>query len=159
MKKVFLKIKKAVSPCIFYTYEIKEKMDKLFADSEELLKQRFDELKQFVVDGDENSMFNQITYEEVADYFEIMFFKLLANDAVEIVFSDNEKYNIKEIILELLSKDKLENAISGELMINAFERVMSKIPTDSALSTCLIGSKKILLEKEFLGKKSPLCID
>lgn len=52
----------------------------------------------------------------------------------------------------MLTEEKLESAIMGEPMIDAFSNAIRSIPTTSGLSACLNGGKILLLEKEFLGK-------
>lgn len=85
-------------------------------------------------------------------YFKLYFYQSILNDAVEIIFAPNYKYDILDIIVcSLLTKEKLLSAISGRPIIDAFSKVLSELPSTDALESCLIGSKIFLLEKKFLG--------
>ena len=71
-----------------------------------------------------------------------------------MTFSGQGNYDVLANILSLLSEEKLENAIMGEPMVDAFSNAISSIPNTSASSAILHGSKILLLEKEFLEKSN-----
>ena len=109
------------------------------------MKARVDEIVEFL----ELDTTDKFSYENIAFLFKWYFFKLILNEAVEITFAGQGNYDILSNILSLLSEEKLETAIMGEPMIDAFSNAIRSIPTDSALSAFLLGSKILLLEKNF----------
>lgn len=146
--KTLVRIQKDVPLTIFDEPSLAKRIDDLFNGAEEKMKARVDEIVKFL----ESDATDEFSYENISFLFKGYFFKLILNEAVEITFAGQENYDILSNILSLLSKEKLETAIMGEPMIDAFSNAIRSIPIDSALSACLHGSKILLLEKEFLGK-------
>lgn len=146
--KTLVRIQKDVPLTIFDEPTLTKQVNNLFNGAEEKMKARVDEIVKFL----ESDTTDEFSYENIASLFKGHFFKLILNEAVEITFAGQGNYDILANILSLLSEEKLENAIMGEPMIDAFSNAIRSIPTDSALSACLHGSKILLLEKEFLGK-------
>ncbi len=146
--KTLVRIKKDVPLTIFEQPTLAKQVDSLFNEAEEKMRLRVDEIVKFLK-TDSNA---ELSYENIAFLFKGYFFKLILNEAVEITFAGQKNYDIVSNIISLLSKEKLDAAIMGEPMIDAFSEAIRSIPTDNALSACLHGSKILLLEKEFLGK-------
>lgn len=150
MSDVLVTIEKAVPITIFEVPEIKLRVDTLFDKMVGDIKSRFDEVKGFITKTEtDKKRYGEISYDEIASWFKIYFYKSILNEVVEIMFSKEGKYDVIAIILELLSDEKLREAILGKPMIDAFKDVMRKIPSDGGLP--LLGSKMILMDKEFLG--------
>ncbi len=146
--KTLVRIEKKIPLTIFDEPVLKEKVTHLFNGSEEKIKTRVNEILAFL----EEDSTDELSYDNIIFLFKVYFYKLILNEAVEITFSGQGNYDALSNILSLLSEEKLENAIMGEPMINAFSNAIRSIPTNSALSTCNHGSKILLLEKEFLGR-------
>lgn len=146
--KTLVRIQKDVPLTIFDEPTLAKQINNLFNGAEEKIKERVDEIAKFL----ELDSTNELSYDNISFLFKGNFFKLILNEAVEITFAGQGNYDILSNILSLLSEEKLETAIMGKPMINAFSKAICSINTDSALSTCLYGSKILLLEKEFLGK-------
>lgn len=156
MSDVLVKIEKAVPTTIFELPQIKLRVDNLFNEMEEDIKARFDEIKAFITKSEaDKSIYGKIEYDEIATLFKIFFYKSVLNDVVEMTFGENNKHNVVENILEILSYDNLKEAVYGELMINAFKMAIKNLPSDGALTACLHGGKIMLLEKEFLRQNVP----
>lgn len=151
MSEVLLKIEKAVPTKIFDSPNIKEKLDTLFSEADDSIKKRYDEIKTFI-SRKENDEYSQIQYNDILALFKIYFCKFILNEAVEITFTE-ERYNVAENILGILSEEKLNAAILGKPMINAFELAIRQMPSDSGCGACLHGSTMLLLEKNFLERK------
>ena len=149
-KKIFIRIQKDVTPIIFDEPTLAKKVDSLFNGSEKKIKARVDEITKFLDLED----VCEIPYEDIVFNFKVYFFKLILNEAVERAFSGQEKYDILAIIYSLLSKEKIETAIMGKPMIDAFSKAIRSKATNNALTSCICGSKILLLEKEFLGESN-----
>ena len=153
MSKVLVKIEKGVSTDIFELPQIKLRVDELFEDMKDDIQARFNEVKAFITKTERNEKrYGMISYNEIESLFEICFYRSIINEVVEITFTQSGKYNVVENILEVLSEQKLKDAIYGEPMIDAFGTAIRLIPSDSGLGCALHGSTILLLEKEFLGK-------
>jgi len=153
MDKVLVKITRTVPTTIFELPKIKERVNPLFKEMENDIKSRFYEIKDFLTKGKEDSRYNKICYDDVATVFKIYFYKSILNDAVEVAFSENSKYDVVEIIVDLLCKEKLKEAILGEPMIWSFEKTMRALPSEGGLTGIMNGSTMLLLEKQFLGRR------
>ena len=146
--KTLVRIKKEIPLTIFDEPVLQKQVIQLFNGSEEKIKARFNEIITFL----ESDSTDELSYDNIAFLFKGYFYKLILNEAVEMTFSGHGKYDALANILSLLTEEKLESAIMGEPMIDAFSNAIRSISTTSGLSACLNGSKILLLEKEFLGK-------
>lgn len=144
--KPLVRIRKDVPLTIFEEPILAKQINNLFYGAEEKIKARVDYIVKFF----ELESTNELSYDNISFFFKCYFFKLILNEAVEITFAGQGNYDILSNILSLLSEEKLETAIMGEPMFDAFSRAIRSIHTDSALSACLHGSKILSLEKEFL---------
>jgi len=143
-----VRIEKAVPINIFNEPILAKHVDNIFKVAEEKMKARIDEITKFLrLDSVE-----ELSYENIAFLFKVYFFKFILNEAIEITFQGNRNYDIISNILSLLSEEKLETAIMGAPMVDAFSKAIRSIPNTSALSATSHGSKILLLEKEFFGK-------
>ena len=149
-EKIFIRIQKDVTPIIFDEPTLAKQVCSLFNESEKKVKARVDEIAKFL----NLEAVSEISYEDIVFNFKVYFFKLILNEAVEIVFSGQEKYDILTIIYSLLSKEKLETAIMGKPMIDAFSRAIRSKAANNELTSCICGSRILLLEKEFLGESN-----
>ena len=84
MKEVLLKISKDVPTTVFELPEIKARLDELFAEMDNSIKERFEEIKAFVTRNDERKEYESISYDEISKLFKIYFCKNVANTAVEV---------------------------------------------------------------------------
>ena len=154
MSEVLVKIEKEVPVTIFEHPKIKVRVDTLFEEMEGDIKARFDEVKAFLIgDRERDKKYSSISYEQITSLFKIYFYKVILNEAVQVTFSEDSEYDIISNILKLLSKEELKKAILGEPMIYAFESATNQFKEESALGMATRGSKKLLLEKEFLGRE------
>lgn len=152
MENVKIGITTNVTPTIFELPKIKERVNSLFEGMENDIKSRFDEIKGFLIGGKEESRYNKILYDDVATFLKFYFYKVILNEVVEIAFSENSKYDVVEIIIDLLCKEKLKEAIQGKPMIYAFEKTIRDLPSEGGLTGIMNGSTMLLLEKQFLGR-------
>lgn len=143
-----VRIKKEIPLTIFNEPVLQSQVTHLFNGAEEKIKARVNEIITFL----ELDSTNELSYDNIAFLFKVYFYKLILNEAVELTFSGRGNYDALTNILSLLSEEKLENAIMGEPMIDAFSNAIRSIPNTSALSASLHGSKILSLKKEFLGK-------
>lgn len=143
-----VRIKKEIPLTIFNEPVLQSQVTHLFNGAEEKIKARVNEIITFL----ELDSTNELSYDNIAFLFKVYFYKLILNEAVELTFSGRGNYDALTNILSLLSEEKLENAIMGEPMVDAFSNAIRSIPNTSALSASLHGSKILSLKKEFLGK-------
>lgn len=157
MSKVLVRIEKEVPTTIFELPEIKLRVDTLFDNMKDDIKARFDEVKAFITknEGDKRR-YGKIAYDEITDLFKIYFYKSIINEAVELTFTENGKYDMVANILEILSDEKLKADILGEPMIYAFEKAIRNLPRDGFTVASIHGGTILLLEKEFLGRSIPI---
>ena len=148
MKKTLVRIEKEIPLTIFDEPVLQKQVIHLFNGAEEKIKARVNEIVTFL----KSDSIDELSYDNIVFLFKGYFYKLILNEAVEMTFSGYGKYDVLSNILSLLTEEKLEASIIGEPMIDAFSNAIRSIPTDSALSACLHGSKILLLQKEFLGK-------
>jgi len=146
--KTLVRIQKNVPLTIFDEPVLAEKVANLFNGAEEKIKARFNEIIIFL----ESDSTDELSYSNITFIFKVYFYKMILNEAVEMTFSKQGKYDILSNILSLLTEEKLETAIMGEPMIDAFSNAIRSITTTSVLSKALNGSKILLLEKTFQGK-------
>lgn len=142
-----VRIEKSVPLTIFEYPEIKERLDTLFDVMEKDIKNRLDEIMFFLCTN-ANDIYKEISYNDVYALFKIYFCKSILNEAIEITFEETGRFNMALNIFDLLSEEKLKQAILGKPMIDAFERHMRALPRRSVL----IGSTMFMLEKKFLSK-------
>lgn len=144
-----IKISSEVSITIFDNPEIKEKTEELFSNNEEKIKKRIDEILTYLQLQDEK----ELSYDNIKAIFKIYFYKDIANKAVKMAFSEEDKYNVLSNSIFLLNEENFEKAIFGEPMVYAIRYLISKIPMDSnhGLGAVIRGSKMIALEQKFLG--------
>lgn len=143
--KTLVRIEAEVPITIFDEPVLAERVNNLFNGAEDKMKERINEIIKFLgVDSTD-----ELSYDNIVFLFKDFFFKLILNEAVEITFAGQGNYDILSNILSLLSEEKLENAIMGKPMVDAFSMAIHSIPANSALSACLNGSKIFLLNKEF----------
>jgi hypothetical protein len=145
---ILVRIEKNIPLTIFDEPVLKSRVTYLFNDADEKIKARINEIVTFL----KLESTSELSYDNIAFFFKMYFYKLILNEAVEMTFSGEGNYDALSNVLSLLSEEKMESAIMGKPMIDAFTKVICSIPTNSALSACLYGSKILLMEKEFLGK-------
>lgn len=149
MSNITVKIEKSVPITIFEYPEIKERVNELFDSMESHIRKRFDEIMDFLLKR--NDDFSKISYDDIHTLFKMYFYKSILNEAVEITFAENGKFNMAANVFGLLSDEKFEQAVLGKPMVDAFKRVLCKLPPKDALTACLHGGTMFLLEKEFLN--------
>ena len=147
MKKTLVRIEKEIPLTIFDEPVLQKQVIHLFNGAEKKIKARVNEIVTFL----ESDSTDELSYDNIAFLFKGYFYKLILNEAVEMTFSGYGKYDVLSNILSLLTEEKLETAIMGKPMIDAFSNAIRSIPAQTALSKALNGSKILLLEKEFLG--------
>lgn len=146
--KILVRIEKEITLTIFDVPVLQIQVSSLFNGAEEKIKARVDEIVKFL----ELDSINELSHDNILFLFKVYFYKLILNEAVEMTFSGQGTYDVIDNILSLLSEEKLENAIMGKPMIDAFSNAIRTIPNTSFLSPVLRSGKILLLEKEFLGK-------
>ena len=151
--KTLVRIKKEIPLTIFDEPALTEQVTHLFNGSEEKIKARVNEILAFIgADFLRGDSTHELSYDNIVLLFKVYFYKLVLNEAVEMTFSGRGNYDALSNILSLLSEEKLEDAIMGEPMIDAFSRAIRNMPTTSGLSKATNGCQILLLEKEFLGR-------
>ncbi len=153
MEKVLVRIEAEVPITIFELPQVKEKVKPLFTKMESEIKARYDEIKTFI--KDRKQRYESISYDEVSKVFRIYFYKFILNDIVKVTFSDSNKFDVVDNILELLTEEKLKDAILGAPMLCAFKKLIAELPNDDVFDAISDGGTMIALEKEFLGREVP----
>lgn len=128
---------------------IKERISELFTIMENDIKERYDEIIEFL----DLKGCTELSFDKVFSLFKVYFYKSLSIEAVEEAFDKPENSDIITNIKSLLSESKLKVAIMGQPMINAFKKAISLIPYGGTPTSCINGGKILLLEKNFCGKK------
>jgi len=144
----WVRIQKNVPLTIFDEPDLAKQVNNLFNSAEEKMKARFNEIVKFL----KLDSTDELSYGNIVSLFKGYFFKAILNEAVETTLVGKGNYNILSNIASLLSEEKLEKAIMGKPMIDAFSNAIRSIHADSALSACIHGGEIISLEKEFLRK-------
>ena len=148
MKKTLVRIEKEIPLTIFDEPVLQKQVAHLFNGAEEKIKARVNEIVAFI----KSDYTDELSYDNIAFLFKGYFFKVILNEAVEITFSGQGKYDVLSNILSLLTEEKLETAIMGKPMIAAFSNAIRSIPSETFFDKINHGSDIMLLEKEFLGK-------
>lgn len=149
--KTLVRIEKDVPLTIFDELALAKQVDKLFNGSEEKMKERINEIIKFINSHD-SEVADELSYENIALLFKGYFFELILNEAVEKTFSGHGNYDVLDNVLSLISKEKLETAIMGKQMIDAFSNAIRSVHLEGFFTIINKGSVILLLEKEFLGK-------
>lgn len=153
MEKVLVRIEAEVPITIFELPQVKEKVKPLFTKMESEIKARYDEIKTFI--KDRKQRYESISYDEVSKVFRIYFYKFILNDVVKVTFSDSNKFDVVDNILELLTEEKLKDAILGDPMLCTFKKLIAELPNDDVFDAISDGGTMFALEKEFLSREVP----
>ena len=152
MKDAFISIQRSVPATIFECDEIKERASIIFAATKQEFQERVDTIRNFISEIRDKQDFSDVfSYDSVFAVFEMYFYKNIADEAIKLVFECQEKYNVKENIIELLSEEKMIAAIMGKPIIDAFADIIRNIPHDTCFGFAANGSLILVLQKEFLG--------
>ena len=147
MEKILVSIKQDVPLTIFEVPSIKEKSELLFENNKQIIDSRIDQIMKFLEISDEQF------YKNTVFYFKHYFYKSILNETVKVMFSSNGNYDVISTIISFLSDENLENAIMGEIMINAAEKVVTlNNLRPVGLDACVTSGKLLLLEREFLKR-------
>ena len=137
-----VRINKDIPLTIFDEPVLQDKATHLFDGAEEKFKERFNEIVTFLG----VALTNELSYENIAFLFKVYFYKSILSEAIEMTFFGQGKYDVLSNIISLLSEEKMENAIMGAPMIDAFIKAIRSIPTTGDVSACCLGSKIVVLE-------------
>ena len=136
--------KKVVPLTIFDEPCLQERTSQLFDTMEKQIQKRIHRILNFLSTKQNCNM--NVSYTDLFTSFKGHFYKYLLNQAVEISLTVPGKYNILDNILSLLSKENLQEAIMGEIMIKSFLMVINR-NVDVAIPDSII----LELERKFLG--------
>ena len=131
-----VRIETEVPLIIFDEPTLKEKVDRLFDDSEEKIKARVEEIVKFL----KAESVNELSYGNIRVLFREYFFGFILNEAIKVSLTEKGKYDILSNIVSLLTVEKLEAEIMGKTMNNAFTRAIRSIPNTSAFESARHGS-------------------
>ena len=147
--KNLVQIEKKIPVTIFDEPVLKKQVIHLFKGAEEKIKERVNEIIRFI----KPAYAAELSYDNNIDFlFKECFYKLILNEAIVNTFSGQGNYDVLSNIISLLTEEKLETAIMGEPMIEAFEKAIQNIHSDSVLDEALHIKEICLLRQEFLGK-------
>lgn len=148
-KTVLVRVVTNVPTTIFEKPVLKVLVSNLFDSNEEKIKARINEILTFL--GSDYS--EKLSSDEIEFLFKVYFYKVVLNEAVKMTFAENANLDALGNIISLLTNEKLENAIMGEPMIDAFSKAIRALPDEGLLSPVLHGSKIMLLRSKFLGQR------
>lgn len=136
--------KKVVPLTIFDEPCLREATSQLFGTMDKKIQKRIHRILKFLSTSQNVSI--NASYNELFTSFQGHFYKYLLNRAVEISLTAPGKYNILDNLLELLSKENLEEAIMGEIMIKSLLMVINR-----NMATVIPEEITLELERKFLG--------
>lgn len=136
--------KKVVPLTIFDEPCLQERISQLFDTMKKTIRKRIHRLLKFL--STKQNLSINASYDDFFTSFQGHFYKYLLNQAIEISVTVPGKYNILDNILSLLSKENLEEAIMGDIMIKSFLMVINR-NVDAAISDATV----LELERKFLG--------
>lgn len=90
-----------------------------------LMKQRYDEIINFL--NMKDNIDDNLSFKNISKLTKFHFFESVANEAVQIAFSDKNKTDVLENIKSLITIEKVKEAILGEAMITSFEDAISNM--------------------------------
>ena len=147
--KISVRIETNIPITIFEKPVLKVLVSNLFDSNEEKIKSRVNEILTFIG----SDYIEKLSSDEIVFFFKGYFYKLILNEAVKMTFSEEANFDALKNIKSLLTNEKLENAIMGEPMIEAFSKAIRNLPNDGFLTPVLHGSKIMLLKSKFLGQR------
>ena len=89
-----------------------------------------------------------ISYKNVLNKFKEIFFEKIATLAVTNAFS-SDNFDLEKHLTDALTVEKLEEAIMGHTMIEAFSEIIRRIPVNTAISMGIKRDKIFQLEKNY----------
>lgn len=141
-----------VTDSIFANPEVEQKLTEVMMEKKEKLHSRFDEIKNFISENNMLADNSLLTYEAVLTKFKALFLEEIVELAVERAFI-SEDHDICSNLVMLISTERVEEAISGHVMINAFaESIRELSPNFGNWTTVIKGSVIMLIRNRFLNK-------
>ena len=95
----------------------------------------------------------ELLFDNIFELFKSYFFVSLIEEAIEISLTQKGKHDILKNIIDLLSVKKIENAIIGRPMIDAFSEALYQISRNTGLSTSIIDTTIESLVDKFIPKR------
>ena len=153
-----LRIDEAVTLEFFERPGLKYTTDQLFKNMNACINQKISEIRN--MDCIRESEFAEvISYEKVYLRFKYRFLKMLLDEAVEMSLKEKGKYDVLSNVISLLSKEKLYNAIDGEMIIYSVIDVIKTIETTNPMQSVALGSIIATLKQKFFVIKPPYSYD
>lgn len=151
MTKTMARIKKDVPLTIFEEPTVKRHAELLFENSKEILENRYKNLLKEL----DIAPATELSYDNIISLFKPYFFETVLNDAVELTFTKKTSYNIMFAIYEVLTEEKLKEAVNGQPMLSAFNDAIASIPTSNAIESIINRGRILIPQVKFLGSKIP----
>ena len=153
-----LRINEAVTLEFFERPGLKYTTDRLFKNMNACINQKISEIRN--IDCIKESEFAEIiSYEKIYLRFKYRFLKMLLDEAVEMSLTQKAKYDVLSNVISLLSKEKLYNAIDGEMIIYSVIDVIKTIETTNPMQSVALGSIIATLKQKFFVIKPPYSYD
>lgn len=148
MRKISITSEEKITMVILSEPEIQEKTKLLYKNAEELFYNRYNE----IIDYLGLQPVNEFSHESILKYFDPAFLYEMLQIAVEKAITTENKYDLKENIIECLTEENLNKAIMGEPMIEAFKDAINSIPAEDAYEHahrgCLIFNLETMNNEE-----------
>lgn len=161
MSRIVIIAKEKVAIPILSEPEIQEKTKQLFNDMQEKLNTRFNELREYLHVEPKD----EFSDENLLKFFEFNFFYEILGIAADIALTGTDQFNLKENLIVSINEENLNEAISGEPMIEAFKDAINSTPIEDAYDRahrgCLIFNLETMDNKEnpfaFPGNSEQKC--
>ena len=142
MRKISITSEEKITMVILNEPEIQKKTKLLYKNAEELFYNRYNEIIDYLV----LEPTNEFSYENILKYFDPAFLYEMLQIAVEKAITTENKYDLKENIIESLTEENLNKAIMGEPMIEAFRDAINSVPIEDCLDRAHRGALILNLE-------------
>ena len=133
---------------IFDHPSLQGKITQLFTSFDQAIEARFNEIIKFL----QVQPIDIFSYGSIQFLFKMFFFKGILSEAVKRSFTGECDYNVLSNIDALLTKERLNDAIYGEPMIEAFSYAIHNKDNRKVYAPHLGERSFRLLEIKFLGK-------
>lgn len=147
MKKTIC-IEKEVPITIFQDDSIKKEVERLFNNIEDEFSKRVREVLSTVREDATGAL----SIENLLSIFKVNFYKIVLNDAIDIILNGENNYSLKQNILNIIltSEKNLRKCIYSDVLIKTISEAFRSIPTKNNLDSCIYRSKIATLYNKYV---------
>lgn len=151
MRRNQIKIKRYVPITIFETDDVSYRINSLLEKLNDDFTKRYDDILGFISNYVKKDYLT-ISIDRIKHLFKKYLYKQILDEAIERVFSQTIEYNVKNVILEVLTTDRIKKAIYGEPMTYAFTNFIRRLKEDAFKDGIQNEQVRIEVERKFSPK-------